>query len=203
MSDISKTIDGIVGAGLAPALKKDGYKKKGRNFLLTSMDVIRVVNVQASQWNIGSSGQFTLNLGIYLPKIANFIGNEISGEFPKEYECTVRERIGSLMPKGEDYWWELEKKTDTETLALEVVEAWTKFGRPWMDQAWDRADFLKEFLQKDLNYEAAIALHVLEKDMEGAKVVLKKAIDEYRRDGHENGEKWILEWAGKYKLRLE
>jgi hypothetical protein len=203
MSEIARTIDGIIRDGLAPALKEEGYKKKGRNFLIVSKEVIRVVNVQASQWNVGNSGRFTLNLGIHLPRIAKFTGNEINGQFPKEYECTVRKRIGRLMPQGKDHWWEIGEDTDALSLSLEVADVWKKLGSAWINQPWDRFDFLEKNLAKEGNDQAAIAAHLLQKNMKGAKEVLKKAVAEYRQLRQENAERWIREWAAEHKVTLE
>src|SRR5262245_66669560 len=50
----------------APALKSAGYRKQGARFRHdASPSVVRLVNIQSSQWNVGSEGEFTVNLGVY------------------------------------------------------------------------------------------------------------------------------------------
>jgi len=133
MSEIGKRIDGIIREGLAKELKAIGCKKSGRNFVLEGEESLRLVNVQASQWNFENRGEFTLNLGAYFPKVERLLKSPRLKTFPKEYECTVRVRIGELMPGGLDTWWKLDASTDDAKLAGELVEAWTRYGKPWFE----------------------------------------------------------------------
>jgi hypothetical protein len=89
--------------GLAPLVKKEGFSKSGRNFHRQSGNNWLVVNVQASQGNIGTHGKFTINLGVYLPEVSLLVSDPLRGK-PKEYDCTVRKRIGCLMPGARDHW---------------------------------------------------------------------------------------------------
>ena len=73
MSEIGKRIDSIVRERLAPLLKKNGFKKKARNFYQEFPDRVEVINVQASQWNEGNEGKFTINVGVYYPEISKII----------------------------------------------------------------------------------------------------------------------------------
>ena len=56
----------VVVAAFAPTLKAAGYRKQGARFREeVSHTVVRLVNIQSSPWNMGSEGQFTVNLGVY------------------------------------------------------------------------------------------------------------------------------------------
>ena len=46
-------------------------------------------------------------------------------------------RIGSLMPKGEDYWWDLYPSTSTDELSTDVLGAIRDYALPWMRQQID------------------------------------------------------------------
>src|SRR5262245_58254178 len=106
MSEIADLIDTVVRLGLAPHLRSSGFKKHSRTFTFETGACTQIVNVQASQANIGSEGRFTLNLGVYFPAVAKRRVMVARGAYPKEYEGTLRARIGSLMPGNRDHWWE-------------------------------------------------------------------------------------------------
>ena len=129
--EIGKRIDEIVKIGLAPLLKENGFSKSSRNFYRESESAWRVVNVQSSQSNSDMAGKFTVNLGVYLPQVAALAGQSPVTGKPKEYDCTVRKRIGALMPHGVDYWWELLPSTDPAAIAATVAAAVETYGLPW------------------------------------------------------------------------
>jgi hypothetical protein len=139
MSDIGKAIDTVIRGGLAPLMKREGFKKSGRNFLKVDAESVAVLNIQASRSNLGATGKFTINLGRYFPSVARAAGKpELQGP-PKEYECTVSLRIGHLLPENLDYWWEVGLETNIEQLAVDVARAVEDVGLPWLrrrGQTW-------------------------------------------------------------------
>ena len=130
MSEVSQSIDQVVRRGLHPLLREQSFKKKGRTFRRDSAGAIQVVNIQGSMTNSGDSGRFTMNLGVYFPAVARLVGTET--ESPLEYECTLRSRIGRLMPARGDHWWELDAATDVDALAADVADAYRRFGEDWL-----------------------------------------------------------------------
>ena len=131
--EIGKRIDETIRLGLAPLLKQQGFSKSGRNFHRLSGKAWQVVNVQASQGNSDASGKFTINVGVYVPEVAVLAGQAPIAGKPKEYECTVRERMGELMPGGADHWWALLPSTDLAVVATSVTQAVTAYGLPWLE----------------------------------------------------------------------
>jgi hypothetical protein len=134
MSEIAKIIDSIVTEGLTPCLKPLGFKKKGRDFYRVDEEPIAVINVQSSKWNSGADGQFTLNLGRYFPALAKLEGNAASKEIPKEYDCSLRARIGMLLPDNKDLWWDVSASTDSALLAKNVQNLTKTYALPWLDR---------------------------------------------------------------------
>jgi hypothetical protein len=120
---------------LATRLKVNGYRKSGRSFWRDADDHIRVVNVQASQWNAGDSGRIAVNLGVYFPDVAASVGRAMKGKFPKEYDCHVRRRLGTLAHENRDYWWPIELGTNLQALSIEIADTWDQFGSPWLEKA--------------------------------------------------------------------
>lgn len=128
----SDLIDATVKARLAATLKADGFKRSARTFQLTREAVIQVLNVQASQSNLGDEGSFTLNLGVYVPDLGRVLGEAVQ-EKPKEYQCQARQRIGRLMAGGEDHWWDVSPRTDLAALAEEIDLRYRELARPWFE----------------------------------------------------------------------
>jgi len=134
MSEIGKSIDGIVKEELASLLKQNGFKKTARNFYRAYENRIDVINVQASQWNHGDEGKFTVNVGVYYPSIAEITGAPPIKGMPKEYDCTIRERIGSLTDANKDTWWLIDSKTDRSATASDLASKVETLCLPWLDR---------------------------------------------------------------------
>src|SRR5262245_17212734 len=121
MSAIREQIADVV-APLASALKAAGFRKNGLNFRReVSPGVIRLVDVQCSQWNRGNEGSFTINLGVYHRALAELHDTSPVVDVPLVKHCVVRERIGKLMPEAEDHWWTANKATDLAELGIDVA----------------------------------------------------------------------------------
>lgn len=130
--------DQVVSDFVAPAMKAAGYRKTARNWHLDLGDAVTVVNLQGSSWNSRDRSQFTANLGIWFPAAESIAGSpERPNRKPPEYQCTVRERIGYLMPEGRDVWWELDSTAHLESTGIEVTAAIVDFGLPWLSRCSD------------------------------------------------------------------
>jgi hypothetical protein len=133
MSEIAEKIDAVVKAAISPLLRQRSFKGKGRTFHRAAGDVIQVVNVQASADNLGSSGRFTLNLGLYFPQVEKLVDPERVQRRAKEYECTVRVRISKALGSTADLWWRIEADTNLQALGDEVAQVLATAGLPWLD----------------------------------------------------------------------
>ncbi len=136
-SEVAKRIDEVIRLGLTPALEADGYLKKSRTFHRVSDDCVRVVNVQASDWNDPRIGRFTLNLGVFFPQVDRIHPQLLRSGLPNEAQCTVRMRIGELMPGRRDTWWDIEAGADPAPIAEKIGQVWLRFGRPWIERVAD------------------------------------------------------------------
>jgi hypothetical protein len=124
----------VVVAAFAPTLKAAGYRKQGARFREeVSPTVVRLVNIQSSQWNTGSEGKFCVNLGIYHRDLAALHDVCPAVESPLVQDCLVQRRLGWLMTAGEDYWWSINQRTDLVALGSEAACAWAEYGKPWLD----------------------------------------------------------------------
>jgi hypothetical protein len=156
VSDISKLIDEVLKLGLSPLMKAQGFRKAGRDFHRRVGENWHILNVQASQGNVGVAGKFTINLGVYLPAISNLVSAHAPAATPKEYECTVRARIGSVMPAKGDFWWQIDPSTDLGTVAKEVAKAVSGHAFAWFN-AHNDAKQVAEALRFQPSIESAAA----------------------------------------------
>jgi hypothetical protein len=157
VSEIGKRIDQVIKEGLSKVMKENGFKKSGRTFLKETEDGWQIVNIQASSGNLGADGKFAINLGIINNAISEKSGLNIPSK-PKEYDSTVRERLGTLV-HGEDYWWEISDQTDISSLAKEITETMFGYGFPWLQKYSNIKDISEKLkLQPSLQSIAAALL---------------------------------------------
>jgi len=148
MSNIANKIDAIIKESLAPLLKNNGFKKKARSFYREFDNRIELINVQASKWNQGSEGQFTVNVGVYYPEVSEITDALPVKGMPKEYDCTVRERIGLLTPGKKDKWWKIDSSSNDSTVSENVAKLVDELCFPWLEKMSD-LDTVKSHLAKN------------------------------------------------------
>lgn len=174
MSEISKIIDSIIKADLAPHLKSRKFRKKARSFYREHNDRTDVINIQLSLWNRGENGKFTVNLGVYFPEIAFITDAPPLKGILKEYNCTVRQRIGFLKPRGCDDWWEIDDLTDLKAISLQLLNDVKIYGLPWLDKMSELDEVKKEASNNNLAFvSAGIALY--QSNLDEAAIYLKLA----------------------------
>ncbi|WIO73469.1 DUF4304 domain-containing protein [Porticoccaceae bacterium LTM1] len=132
MSRIAKHIDLIIDQKLKGLMKSEGFNKNGRNFHLRLDASTLVLNVQASSFNDNYGGNFTVNLGVFFPEIHAVLGRYSISGVPKESDCSLRKRIGYLMPGGKDFWWETNVDEPVETIGEDLSFFVQKLGLPWL-----------------------------------------------------------------------
>ena len=144
MSAASKLIDEVIRLELSKSVKAAGFKKRGRNFHRTLPECVQLVNVQASQWNSGANGSFTLNLGVWFPAVAKVARRLTGRNLPREVDCTVRQRIGFLTPERLDKWWEVASETNLQDLSKECAGVFSSCGLPWLEKVRDLDSLYEE-----------------------------------------------------------
>ncbi|WPD24451.1 MAG: DUF4304 domain-containing protein [Candidatus Electrothrix scaldis] len=176
-------------------LKPNGFRKKGMT-ASRQRTYPEILNFQSSKWNDSKSAEFTINLGIYIEEIHECSGAHPVGDNIKEYNCDMRERIGSLMPGGTDYWWEVREGSDPESIASEVIDALSSFGLPWFDKYQNLVNIASFYENKD-PFMAAVTQVVLgniKQAEEFAKLAYMKA--------HKLRKRPLRDWALKNGIAL-
>lgn len=124
----------LVVDAFSPTLKAAGFRKRAATWREeVSPTVVRLVNIQSSEWNMGNNGRFCVNLGVYHRDLAALHDACPIVEAPLVQHCLVKQRPGFLMPVGKDYWWSINDNSDLAAVGSEVASAWEKYGKPWLD----------------------------------------------------------------------
>lgn len=133
----TEIIDAVTQLYIKPSLQSQGFRKKASTFWRDAGKVIDVVNVQKSQSNDSASAKFTINLGLYWKPVEELLWRAVVTLPPREYDCTVRVRLGSLFPEGHDFWWEVTPETTADSLGTDAVEKLLSYGLPWLERGHD------------------------------------------------------------------
>lgn len=189
MEKIADLIDEIIKLGIADFLKIHGFKKTGRTWHLIKDDNWLIVNLQASTTNMGGEGKFTINVGVYVPAIVALDGQLPANGKPKEYDSTIRKRLGSLF-SGQDYWWEVDSTSDLFLISSDVVEKLNCYGLPWL-QTHSNIAAISEAL-KDNPSLVSICAALLADGKEEASKRIQRAITE-RPSAKTRLHSWALE----------
>ena len=160
MSEIAKKIDRIIKNNLAPGLKLQGFRKNARNFYREHDNRIDVINIQASKWNEGDCGQFTVNIGVYFPSIANITDDTLVKGLPKEYECTIRSRIGQLTEQNKDFWWSINSSANEAVISSDLASKVESCCLPWLDKMSNLENVKNSLVKSNMAFVASgIALY--------------------------------------------
>jgi hypothetical protein len=124
---------------VAPALRDLGLKGSGQVFSIPSDRYWALIGFQKSVGSSSEAVKFTVNLQVVDRDAWAKASEEQPWRGPKP-KANVRpgvpgswgERIGTLMPPRNDYWWSIEPDRPTEPVAGEVVAALRDHGLPEM-----------------------------------------------------------------------
>lgn len=144
-------MDNIVRDYFAPVLKSDGFKKNGRCFSKESFDIVKVLEIQ-SGWNLPEKASFTINLYFVFPGVWDVISDNPRPNNPIKIDSTVQKRIGYLMPKQCDKWWELKKDSDIASVGSQVNSAIIDYALPFLSKAATANDLLTLYFENPDNW---------------------------------------------------
>ena len=182
-----------VQASLTPTLKENGFRVRGRSCNRAHPGgLVHVIHFQMGQYPLGTAeipglrenlyGHFTVNLGVFLPCVAEIEFNRQPKSFVQEMDCQIRARLGSLQDPDTDTWWDLNR--ESEKLSLEIRGLLETYGLPFLDR-FDRYGAVVQYFEAfgDLPYNSpgrsalivAIVVHHLGQDQK-AQVYFDKAL---------------------------
>ncbi|UGY14333.1 DUF4304 domain-containing protein [Bradyrhizobium septentrionale] len=153
-SDLAKSLDGVQGQ-LRPVLKDGGFRARDRTFNRTTSDgLTEVVKIQMGSFDPPGTtyvpglrenlyGKFTINLGIFVPEVAEQNGGGAPKSFVQEYHCCIRTRLPVLGPEGRDVWWDIQAH---ESLAHDLRQRIERDAIPFFKKFETRDAILKQWL---------------------------------------------------------
>jgi hypothetical protein len=153
-SDLAKALDQLQ-AKLPSALKERGFRARGRAFnRITSDGLTEVVKLQMGSFDPPGTtcipglcdslyGKFTVNLGVFVPEVAEQYGSGASKSFVQEYHCCVRTRLTLLGPERKDVWWDIQ---GDQALAQDLLQRLTRDAIPFFRKFETRDAILSEWL---------------------------------------------------------
>ena len=152
-SVLSKQLDEIQRT-LTPVLSARDFRKKGRTYNRSTDDtLIHVVNIQMGPSDPPGTtyipglrenmyGLFTINLGVYVPEVADLHEGERPKAYVREYNCSIRARLGELDGNRQDIWWHI--ATGAE-LASELESRFERHGFPFLERFSTRDQIVSHF----------------------------------------------------------
>ena len=112
---------------IAPEFRKRGFQGSGQKFRYKDDTHFIHVGIQKSQFSDSNNINFTMNLQF----INKYEWNKVlldRPHWPKTpspnvfYGLGLNKRIGLLMPENRDLWWDLNDKSDLESLKNDIIE---------------------------------------------------------------------------------
>jgi Domain of unknown function (DUF4304) len=152
-SELAKTLDELQ-VELSPALKQQGFCARSRTFnRVTSDRLTEVVKLQMGSFDPPGTnfipglrenlyGKFTVNLGVFIPEVAERYGSRASKSFVQEYHCCIRTRLGLLGPERRDVWWNIQRD---QALAQGILRRLTRDAIPFFKKFETRDAILNEW----------------------------------------------------------
>lgn len=121
--------DELISTVIAPGLRERGFRKRRNAFFRQLDSGWTLIDFQASQFGTLEDVSFTINLGV------SFVELHGADEGPPSLtRAHVRQRIGAVLDRGEDVWWELHPTSDGVAVAWEVRDALDRAAIPWLDK---------------------------------------------------------------------
>lgn len=91
---------------VAPTLRRSGFSGSGQDFHRPIDGNWAAINFQRDRYSTAAKLRFTINLGTASTAVR--IEDGFVAEDPaREIECHWRTRIGTLLPSGDDTWWDV------------------------------------------------------------------------------------------------
>ena len=178
---------------IAPAMKKNGYRKKAFTWTKTGEEVTKVINIQGSSGNLAHDSKYTVNIGIYHPQFHEERVGRVARDTITEADCDLRIRIGHLMGVG-DSWWQIKSSEDDYTTLRNLQANLECHAYPLLERVNGLQDMLDEFIGLENWFDAAVAAQLLGLEP-------NRFVELALESAHENFRSLIRRWATRHGIR--
>ena len=207
---VSQKMDELVRRYIHPPLKEMGFVRRSRTWNREAGGMIDVINLQTSRWNEQSSGSFTINCGVFVPSIYTICWGKNAPSFPKEEDCLVRTRVGSLMTQGvrnqqKDFWWDLDSNTNLDVLGGSLRALLLEKVLPFLNQ-FDSLNLIRAWWKKQGGWEVRtplglISLAIIEHQL-GSDADAKELLEDLSKQRNTLWKKRVLEVSARLGIQL-
>lgn len=149
----TQRIDGVLKAGLTPALRARGFRKERALYIAELGEVSWLVDIQKSRLNDPSEAQFTVNGGVYVPGVVSGYLRRPDPKTPKMPDCCLSVRIGMLDESRLDKWWKVaasDRPDADDEIALDVRHRVESQLLPFLERFASAAS-VAEFLERPMD----------------------------------------------------
>ncbi|PCI35982.1 MAG: hypothetical protein COB53_10535 [Elusimicrobia bacterium] len=191
----SRWVGKIVKESLAPKLKELGFKRRGRAWNRVTENFVQVIDVQSSRYPGYFSGSFTINLGIFSPKIYELRYDEKPPAFISSIQQLISIRVSTDDVGFSEIWWDVNLLTDLSALGAEVLSRIDAMALPFFVR-FDSLEKVDEWWDEDLKGSRPGAAtpgglldHALIKFVRNDRAGVQKIVSEYF-ETRQVGEYW-------------
>jgi hypothetical protein len=164
MSPISAAINEFLRTTMDPILKTEGFRKNRRRYRNIFDGRAESVLVEASSWNQGIVGQFTVTLSVVIPSLAlRLYGLTVEPATARGSESGIITVLGHLMPGRRQDAWKIALHSDNCDEAERFRAAIEDFALPWFRKARTEEGLI-EILENDTSLSALEVLTILYSD---------------------------------------
>jgi hypothetical protein len=114
---------------IAPELGERGFRKRRNGFFRQANSGWTLIDFQASQFGTRDDVSFTINLGVSFPEL-----QQADEGSPSLGRAHIRQRIGAVLDRRQDVWWDLHPTSDHAAIFAEVKEALGRAAIPWLEE---------------------------------------------------------------------
>jgi len=106
---------------VAIVLRWANFRRRRQSFWIEADGNTALIDFQRSRSSSAQRISFTINLGVRSARVAAFLSSGPELLDPGIADCHWRQRIGLLLPEGEDKWWTLENVQDLADLRRDLI----------------------------------------------------------------------------------
>jgi hypothetical protein len=195
-------------------LRPLGFRKRGRTYTRRTADgLVQVINLQMAQAPIGTVyeyppirvnlyGQFTVNLGVWVPEVSEYHLVGPKKDNVQEYHCQIRARLGYLDSLAEDTWWPLDERWASS--ASQILQRLQERGLPFLEGFASRDQIVANWVSLCDNHPVDSAARVVVAIIEavrGRRSAAQELLEEqYRRSEHKGHREYLEKLADRLRL---
>jgi hypothetical protein len=116
-----------------------GFRRAGNAFYLDRGTSVAVIDFQRSDKSSKEQLIFTVNLGVYVRRIAQFF-HPAAKDRPRISDCHWFERLGYVLPERSDKWWNVGSVEELDRAVTEIHLELTTYGVPELIRYLDPAE---------------------------------------------------------------